>query len=254
MFNLNGRRGLVVGIANENSIAWGCARSCHAAGAEIAATYLNAKAERFVRPLAESIACPLILPCDLEQPGQLEQVFAAIREQWGRLDFLVHSVAYAPLEQLHGRVVDCDSAAFLRAMDVSCHSFIRMAKQAEPLMSEGGTLITMSYYGAEKVVENYGLMGPVKAALEAAARYLAFELAERGIRVHTLSPGPMPTRAASGLPHFDALMDQAIAKSPLRTLATPDDVGALTAFLVSDLARHLTGSVFHIDAGYNIVD
>ncbi|MFC4158933.1 enoyl-ACP reductase FabI [Chitinimonas lacunae] len=254
MFSLAGRRGLVVGIANEHSIAWGCARACHTAGAEIAATYLNAKAERFVRPLAESIDCPIILPCDLEQPGQLEAVFGAIAEHWGRLDFLIHSVAYAPLEQLHGRVVDCDSAAFLRAMDVSCHSLIRMAKQAEALMPEGGTILTMSYYGAEKVVEHYGMMGPVKAALEATVRYLAYELAARHIRVHALSPGPMPTRAASGLAHFDELLAQAVAKSPLHTLATPDDVGALSAFLVSDAARNLTGSVFHIDAGYNIVD
>ncbi|MGQ5525191.1 enoyl-ACP reductase FabI [Chitinimonas sp. PSY-7] len=247
------KRGLVVGVANAQSIAWGCARQLHAAGATSAITYLNHKAEPHVRPLADSIAAPLILPCDVEQVGELEAVFAVIKQQWGQLDYLIHAIAYAPLDDLHGRVVDCSEAGFLRAMSVSCHSFIRMAKLAEPLMPQGGTLLTMSYYGAEKVINNYGLMGPVKAALESTARYLAAELAEHGIRVHAISPGPLPTRAASGIANFDRLMAEAVEKSPLHRLATPDDVGQLAAFLVSDAARALTGSTFYVDAGYNIV-
>ncbi|PHV10222.1 enoyl-ACP reductase FabI [Chitinimonas sp. BJB300] len=253
MQQLTGKRGLIVGVANSQSIAWGCAHQLHAAGATSAITYLNHKAEPYVRPLAESIAAPLILPCDVEQAGELEAVFAAIQQKWGRLDYLIHAIAYAPMQDLHGRVVDCSEAGFLRAMSVSCHSFIRMAKLAEPLMTQGGTLLTMSYYGAEKVIDNYGLMGPVKAALESTARYLAVELAGQGIRVHAISPGPLPTRAASGITHFDQLMTEAIDKSPLHRLATPDDVGQLATFLVSDAARVLTGSTFYVDAGYNIV-
>ncbi|WP_374536383.1 enoyl-ACP reductase FabI [Chitinimonas taiwanensis] len=253
MQSLQGKCGLIIGVANAQSIAWGCARQLKAAGARSAITYLNAKAENHVRPLAEQIEAELILPCDVEQPGQLEAVFAALEQHWGQLDYLIHSIAYAPLADLHGRLVDCSTAGFLRAMDVSCHSLIRMAKLAEPLMPKGGTLLTMSYLGAERVVEHYGLMGPVKAALESTVRYLAAELAERGIRVHAISPGPMPTRAASGIAHFDTLMQAAMAKSPQHQLATPDDVGQLASFLISDAARVLTGSTHYVDAGYHIM-
>jgi enoyl-[acyl-carrier protein] reductase I len=170
---LEGKKGLVVGIANEHSIAYGCARAFRAFGAELALTYLNDKARRFVQPLADELEAPIFLPLDVQADGQMEAVFEAIGERWGRLDFALHSIAFAPTDDLHGRVVDCSRGGFLQAMDVSCHSFIRMARLAEPLMKDGGALFTMSYYGAEKVVENYNLMGPVKAALEASARYLA---------------------------------------------------------------------------------
>ncbi len=167
---LAGKRGLVVGIANQNSIAFGCARAFRAAGAELAATYLNAKAEPYVRPLAEELGCPLILPCDVSEPGQLDAVFAAVGERWGRLDFVLHSIAWAPKDDLHARVVDCSRDGFLAAIDVSCHSFIRMARLSAPLMTHGGALMTVSFYGSEKVVAHYNLMGPVKAALEGVNR------------------------------------------------------------------------------------
>ena len=188
---LRGRRGLVVGIANEHSIAFGCAAKLRAFGAELAITYLNEKSEPYVRPLAEELKASLVLPLDVEQPGQLEAVFDRIRETWGRLDFLIHSIAFAPRADLHGRVVDCSVEGFLQAMRVSCYSFIEMSRLAEPLMTEGGSLLTMSYYGADKVVNNYNMMGPVKAALEASTRYLAAELGEKGIRVFAVSPGPL---------------------------------------------------------------
>lgn len=252
VFNLNGKKGLVVGIANESSIAYGCARQFCAAGAEIAVTYLNAKAEKFVRPLAEGLNSPLIVPMNVEDDNEVKAVFDAIEQKWGKLDFLVHSIAFAPLEDLHGRVVDCSVDGFKRAMDISCHSLIRMTKLAEPLMKDGGTVLTMTYYGSEKVVKNYNIMGPVKAALESTARYLAMELGEKKIRVHAISPGPLMTRAASGIGHFDELMQQAIERSPEHMLVTIDDVGATAAFLVSDAAKGLTGNTMYVDAGYHI--
>lgn len=253
MFNLNGKKGLVVGVANNHSIAYGCAKAFNICGAELAITYLNAKAEPHVRPLAELLAAPLILPLDVEQEGQLEAVFEAIKEKWGHLDFLVHSIAFAPKEDLHGRVVDCSREGFMRAMDISCHSFLRMAKLAEPLMINGGTLLTMSYLGADEVVENYGMMGPVKAALQASTRYLASELGPNGIRVHAISPGPLATRAASGIAHFDNLMREAEERAPLHRLVSIDDVGALAAYLCSDVAKTLTGGTIFIDGGFHIV-
>ncbi len=253
MFNLNGKKGLVVGVANNHSIAYGCAKAFNICGAELAITYLNAKAEPHVRPLAELLAAPLILPLDVEQEGQLEAVFEAIKEKWGHLDFLVHSIAFAPKEDLHGRVVDCSREGFMRAMDISCHSFLRMAKLAEPLMVNGGTLLTMSYLGADEVVENYGMMGPVKAALQASTRYLASELGPNGIRVHAISPGPLATRAASGIAHFDNLMREAEERAPLHRLVSIDDVGALAAYLCSDVAKTLTGGTIFIDGGFHIV-
>ncbi|MCD4487332.1 SDR family oxidoreductase, partial [Chromobacterium vaccinii] len=181
---LAGKRGLIVGIANEDSIAYGCASVLHQLGAECAVTYLNAKAEKYVRPLAEALQAKLVLPLDVEQAGQLESVFAEIEKHWGGLDFIIHSIAYCPMEDLHGRVTDCSLTGFQQAMRVSCYSFIEMARLAEPLMKRGGSLITMSYYGADKVVENYNIMGPVKAALESVSRYLANELGPKRIRVH----------------------------------------------------------------------
>lgn len=251
---LEGKRGLVVGIANGSSIAYGCARAFRDMGAELAVTYLNAKAEPHVRPLAEDLGAGLVLPCDVREPGQLEAVFDAIRERWGRLDFLLHSIAFAPRDDLHGRVVDCTRDGFLMAMDVSVHSFIRMARLAEPLMTEGGCLQTVTFYGSEKVVEHYNLMGPVKAALESTVRYMAAELGRKGIRVHALSPGPLATRAASGIDRFDELLARAAERAPTHHLVTIEDVGAYAAFLASDAARAVTGSVEYIDGGNNIVD
>ncbi len=251
--SLEGKKGLVVGIANEQSIAYACARDFRELGAELAITYVNTKAEPRVRPLAEKLGSPLILPCDVREPGQLEAVFEAVERHWGRLDFLLHSIAFAPREDLHARVTDCSRDGFLLAMDVSCHSFIRMAHLAEPLMKHGGCLLTVSFYGAEKVVENYNLMGPVKAALESSVRYLAAELGPQGIRVHALSPGPLRTRAASGIQRFDELIEKAAERAPRYQLADIGDVGATAAFLVSDRAKTLTGNTTYIDSGYHIV-
>jgi enoyl-[acyl-carrier protein] reductase I len=253
MFNLNGKKGLVVGVANNKSIAYGCAKAFSLCGAELAVTYLNAKSEQYVRPLAEMLDAKLILPLDVEKDDELENVFAEIEKKWGKLDFLLHSIAFAPKDDLHGRVTDSSRDGFLRAMDISCHSFVRMAKLAEPLMKEGGCLLTMSYMGADEVIENYGVMGPVKAALQSASRYLAAELGPKGIRVHAISPGPLQTRAASGIKDFDKLMEEAVERSPLHTLVSIEDIGALSAYLVSDVAKTLTGGTIHIDGGFHIV-
>jgi enoyl-[acyl-carrier protein] reductase I len=252
--SLKGKTGLVTGIANDQSIAWGCAKAFHELGADLAITYLNDKARKYVEPLAKEVGAALLLPLDVNVDGQLESVFAQIESRWGRLDFLLHSIAFAPRDDLHGRVVDCSRTGFLQAMDISCHSFIRMARLAEPLMRDGGTLFTMTYYGSTQVIEGYNMMGPVKAALEAASRYLAVELGPKGIRVHAISPGPLKTRAASGLPDFDELLDRAAAKAPSRCLVGIDDVGIATAYLATDAARLITGNTVYIDGGYHIVD
>ena len=253
MCSLKDKVGLVVGIANEHSIAYGCAQAFRAVGADLALTYLNDKAHGFVAPLADALQAEMLLPCDVEQPGQLEEAFATVAARFGRLDFLLHSIAFAPKLDLGGRLVDSSRDGFARAMDVSCHSFLRMARLAEPLMTDGGTLLTVSYYGAEKVVDHYGLMGPVKAALECSALYLANELGSRGIRVNVLSPGPIATRAASGIPGFSDLVDDATRRGPTHHLAGIKDVGAMAAFLVSDLAANITGNITFIDAGSHIV-
>ena len=251
---LAGKKGLVTGIANDQSIAWGCAQAFRALGADLAVTYLNEKARPYVTPLAEKVEAALVLPLDLRIEGQLERVFAEITRAWGRLDFALHSIAFAPKDDLHGRVVDCSRDGFLQAMDISCHSFIRMAHLAEPLMKNGGTLFTMTYFGSTQVVEGYNMMGPVKAALEAATRYMAVELGPKGIRVHAISPGPLKTRAASGLSHFDELLNRAAAKAPARALVSIEDVGVATAALATDAARLMTGATLYVDGGYHIVD
>lgn len=250
---LAGKKGLVVGIANEQSIAYGCASAFRHLGAELAVTYLNEKARPHVAPLAEALEAPIFMPCNVQTPGQMEAVFDAIKERWGRLDFALHSIAFAPREDLGGRLVDSSPEGFSLAMDVSCHSFLRMAKLAEPLMSDGGALFAMSYYGAEKVVEHYNLMGPVKAALECSVRYLAHELGPKGIRVHAISPGPVKTRAASGLTDFDRMMADAAARAPVHQLASIQDVGIATACLATNAARMMTGSTLYIDGGYNVM-
>lgn len=250
---LRGRRGLVVGIANEHSIAYGCAVKLRAFGADLAVTYLNEKAEPFVRPLAEQIQAELILPLDVEQPGQMEAVFERIGREWGGLDFVIHSIAFAPRQDLHGRVVDCSLAGFQQAMRVSCYSFIEMARLAEPLIAPGGALLTMSYYGADKVVNNYNVMGPVKAALEATTRYLAAELGEKGIRVFAVSPGPLKTRAASGIAAFDELVEAAVARAPAHRLVDIAEVGRVVSFLVGGGSSGMTGDTIFIDAGLHIM-
>jgi enoyl-[acyl-carrier protein] reductase I len=251
---LKGRKGLIVGIANDQSIAWGCAKAFRALGADLAVTYLNDKAKKFVEPLARELEAPIFMPLDVMTPGQMEAVFDEIGKQWGQLDFLVHSIAFSPKDALHGRVIDVKRDGFLVTMDVSCWSFIRMAHLAEPLMKNGGTLFTMTYYGSQVVVENYNIMGVAKAALECAVRYIAAEVGPKGIRVHAISPGPLATRAASGIPEFDELMEKAQSKAPERSLVSIDDVGRATAFLALDGAKLITGSTLYIDGGYHIMD
>ena len=251
---LKGKKGLVVGIANDHSIAWGCARAFRALGAELAVTYLNDKAKGYVEPLAKALNASMFMPLDVSVEGQLEQVFERIGKEWGQLDFVLHSIAFSPRDALQGRVVDVDRTGFLKTMDVSCWSFIRMAHLAEPLMKKGGTLFTMTYYGSQMVVENYNIMGVAKAALEASVRYLAAELGPKGIRVHAISPCPLATRAASGIPEFDELMDKAKSKAPARSLVSIEDVGNATAFLALDGAKLMTGGVTYIDGGYHIID
>ena len=253
MTDLSGKRGLIIGIANEHSLAYGCARHFRAAGAELAIAYLNARAEPYVRPLADALQSKIVMPCDVTVPGQLEAVYERIAKEWGRLDFAQHSIAYARKEDLSGRITDCSADGFALAMQVSVHSFLRMAKLSEPLMTAGGSLLAMSYYGADKAIAHYNVMGPVKAALEAVVRYMAVELGPAGIRVNALSPGPVKTRAASGIEHFDALLERAVREAPEHRLVTLDDVGAYAAFLVSDGARAITGNVAYVDAGYHVV-
>lgn len=250
---LKGKRGLVVGVANADSIAYGCAVKLRAFGAELAVTYLNEKADKHVRPLAEALQADIIAPLDVQQPGQLEALFERIGKEWGRLDFVIHSIAFAPRADLHGRVVDCSAEGFTQAMHVSCWSFLRMAKLAEPLMDQGGVLVTMSYYGADKVVENYNVMGPVKAALEASVRYAADELGEKGIRVFAVSPGPLKTRAASGIAQFDELVQMAQERAPQHRLVDIAEVGRVVSFLVGGASSGMTGDTIYVDAGLHNV-
>jgi enoyl-[acyl-carrier protein] reductase I len=250
---LAGRKALVVGIANDQSIAYGCAKAFHIAGAELAVTWLNDKARPHVEPLARDLAAPIALPLDVAVPGQLEAVFEEIGRRWGKLDILVHSIAFAPMNDLRGGLLDCSAEGFAKAMDVSCHSFLRMARLAAPLMTDGGTMFAMSYYGANRVVPNYNVMGPVKAALEASCRYLAYELGPRRIRVHAISPGPLKTRAASGLKDFELLLNEAAHKAPLGELVDIMDVGYTCAYLATPFAQRITGGTVYVDGGTNIV-
>ena len=250
---LAGKKALVVGVANEHSIAWGCAKAFREVGADLAITYLNDKARPFVEPLAKALDAPLLLPLDVSKEGELEAVFDAIKAQWGALDILVHSIAFAPKADLQGGLLDCSAKGFAVAMDVSCHSFVRMARLAAPLMKDGGTMFAMSYHGANKVVPTYSVMGPVKAALEACCRYLAYELGDVGIRVHAISPGPLKTRAASGLKDFDLLLNEAERRAPLGELVDIMDVGFTCAFLATPYARRMSGETLYVDGGVNIM-
>jgi enoyl-[acyl-carrier protein] reductase I len=250
---LKNRKALVVGIANTHSIAYGCAKAFHEVGADLALTFLNEKAKPHVEPLAKELEAAMFLPLDVAKPGELEAVFDAVRQEWGRLDILVHSIAFAPKEDLQGGLLDCSAAGFATAMDISCHSFIRMARLAAPLMTEGGTMFAMSYHGAQKVVPNYNVMGPVKAALEAVCRYLAYELGQQKIRVHAVSPGPLKTRAASGLKDFDRMLNDAVQRSPVGELVDIMDVGFACAFLATPYGRRLTGQTLYVDGGASIM-
>jgi len=250
---LTDHKALIVGIANDQSIAYGCARAFRDAGAELAVTWLNEKARPYVEPLADALEAPIKTELNVAKAGQLEAVFEEISRKWGKLDILVHSIAFAPMDDLRGGLLDCSAEGFAKAMDVSCHSFVRMARLATPLMKDGGTMFAMSYYGANRVVPNYNVMGPVKAALEASCRYLAYELGSRGIRVHAISPGPLKTRAASGLKDFELLLNEAVKKAPLGELVDIMDVGYACAYLATPFARRITGGTVYVDGGTNIV-
>jgi enoyl-[acyl-carrier protein] reductase I len=253
MPSLEGMNALVVGVANDQSIAWGCAKAFHDDGAQVAMTYLNEKARPHVMPLAEALRAPIFLPLDVADDAQTDAVFEAIARQWGRLDILLHSIAFCPKEDLHGRVVDVSRQGFAQAMDISVHSFIRLIRRAEPLMKNGGSCMTVTFYGSTRVVDQYNVMGPVKAALEAVTREMASELGSTGIRVNALSPGPLKTRAASGIDDFDELLSTAAQRAPTHQLATIEDVGAYAAFLASPAARNVTGTAPIIDGGYHII-
>lgn len=250
---LLGQKALVLGIANEHSIAYGCARAFHRLGAELAITYLNDKAKPYVEPLAKELGVSIFERLDVQEPGLLEAVFERVRQSWGHLDIALHAIAFAPKEDLQGGLLDCSATGFALAMDVSCHSFVRMARLAVPLMTDGGTLLAMSYHGAAKVIPNYAVMGPVKAALESAVRYLAHELGPKHIRVHAISPGPVKTRAASGLKDFNLLLSEAAERAPIGELVDIDDVGMATAYFTTPYARRITGSTIYVDAGLNIM-
>jgi enoyl-[acyl-carrier protein] reductase I len=249
---LKGQKALIVGVANDRSIAWGCAEAMHRAGAEIAMTYLNDKARPHIEPLASAVEASLLLPLEVRDSAQVDALFEAIASQWGQFDILLHSIAFAPRQALEGRVTDCPRDGFLTAMNVSCWSLLDLTRRAEKLMT-GGTIFAMSYHGANGVIENYGIMGPVKAALESAVRYLAAELGPKGIRVHAISPGPLATRAASGIPDFDALMERVAERAPARRLVTIEEVGAACVFLASHYAGAMTGDTIYIDGGYHIL-
>jgi enoyl-[acyl-carrier protein] reductase I len=250
---LRGKKALVVGIANTHSIAYGCAKAFREVGAELAVTFLNDKAKPYVEPLAKELEADIFLPLDVSKSGELEAVFDRIGREWGQLDILVHSIAFAPKEDLQGGLLNCSSSGFSLAMDISCHSFIRMARLAAPLMKDGGTLFAMSYHGAQKVVPNYNVMGPVKAALEGVCRYLAYELGPKKIRVHAISPGPLKTRAASGLKDFDRMLNDAVERSPVGELVDIMDVGFACAFLATPYGRRLTGQTVYVDGGASIM-
>lgn len=250
---LKGRKALVVGVANDSSIAYGCARAFSELGADLALSYLNEKARPHVEPLARELGARIFMPLDVSVPGEMEALFGTIEKDWGRLDVLVHSIAWAPKDDLQGGLLSCSAEGFAKAIDVSCHSFIRMARLAAPLMKDGGTMIAMSYLGANRVVPNYNVMGPVKAALEASCRYLAYELGPQGIRVHAMSPGPLNTRAASGLKDFDLLLAEAAQKAPLGELVDIMDVGFTCAYLATPYARRVSGGTIYVDGGVNII-
>lgn len=252
MMNLSGKKGLVLGVANNQSIAWGCALMAKQLGADVIMTCLNEKAKTYVDPLSEAFEIPVEI-CNVEDEAALQKFVDTGAQKLGGLDFVIHSIAWAPLEDLHGRVIDSSSLGFSRAMQVSCHSFATLAKYCAPHMHAGGAMITMSYLGGEEAVPHYGLMGPIKAALESLVKYMALELGRSNIRVHAVSPGPILTRAASGIQDFDNLLNAAIEKSPLGRGVSLEEIASLCAFLCSDGAKGMTGQTIYVDGGCHAV-
>ena len=248
-----GKKVLIVGIANENSIAYGCAKQLKAQGAELAITYLNAKAEGFVRPLAEALEADIIMPLDVTIEGQMDAVFAEIEQRWGRLDGVIHSLAFCPIEDLHAPIAECSRSGFAQAMDVSCYSFIEMTGKAKALMLDGGSIINFSYLGSAMATGDYNVMGCAKAALEAATRYLARDLGSSRIRVNSISPGTIPTRAAGGIKDFDTMLADNIAKAVDHELPTIDEVGGAAVYYLSDLSKGVTGTIHYVDHGVRVV-
>ena len=247
-----GKRGLVMGVANSRSIAWGITKACQDAGAEIALTFQGEALEKRVRPLAEEIGSKIVLPCDVTDDASINAVFAELSRQWGRLDFLVHAIAFSDKAQLDGRYVDTTADNFAKTLAISCFSFTALAQRAEKLMTNGGSLLTLTYYGAEKVMPHYNVMGVAKAALEASVRYLAADLGKQAIRVNAISAGPIKTLAASGISDFRYILKWNEYNSALRRTVTIEEVGASALYLLSDLGRAVTGEVHHVDAGYHV--
>ena len=250
---LAGKRGLIMGVANNMSLAWGISAACAAQGAGLAFTYQGEALGKRVKPLAESLGSDIVLPCDVTDDASMDSAFAAIQERWGKLDFLVHAIGFADKNFLRGRYVDTPRNVFLQALDISCFSFTAVAKRAAAIMNDGGSMVTLTYLGAERVIPHYNVMGVAKAALEASVRYLAADLGANGIRVNAISAGPIRTLAASGIGDFRYILRWNEYNSPLRRNVTIDDVGGAGLYLVSDLSRGVSGEVHHVDAGYHSV-
>lgn len=250
---MSGKRGLIMGVANDRSIAWGIAQACHEHGAELAFTYQGDVLKKRVEPLAASIGSEIVLPCDVTDSASMDAVFAALAADWGRLDFLLHAIAYADKAELKGRYVDTTPGNFERSMNISCYSFTALAQRAEPLMSAGGSMLTLTYYGAEKVVPHYNVMGVAKAALEASVRYMAMDLGPKGIRVNSLSAGPIKTLAASGIGDFRYILKWNEYNSPLHRNVDTEQVGSAALYLLSELSSGVTGEIHHVDSGYHVV-
>ena len=248
-----GRRGLIMGVANNRSIAWGIAKACAAAGAELAFTYQGEALKKRVQPLADELGVKLMMECDVTSDESLTSVFETIEREWGRLDFVVHAIAFSDKDELKGRYAETTRDNFRQTMDISVYSFTAVARLAEPLMKEGGSLLTLSYYGAEKWVPHYNVMGVAKAALEASVRYLAADMGPNGVRVNAISAGPIRTLAAAGISGFRMMLDWNEANAPLRKNVSIDEVGSAALFLLSDMGSGVTGEIMHVDAGYNII-
>ena len=248
-----GKRGLIMGVANDKSIAWGIAQVCHAQGAELAFTFQGDALKKRVEPLAASVGSQIVLPCDVTDTASIDAVFAELSARWGRLDFLLHAIAYADKNELKGRYVDTSAGNFAMSMNISCYSFTALAQKAEPLMTEGGSMLTLTYYGAEKVMPHYNVMGVAKAALETSVRYMAMDLGPKNIRVNALSAGPIKTLAASGIGDFRYILKWNELNSPLRRNVSQEDVGKAGFYLLSDLSSGVTGECHHVDCGYHVV-
>jgi len=248
-----GKKGLIMGVANERSIAWGIAKAAHEQGAELAFTFQGEALQKRVVPLAESVGSDLVLPCDVTDTPSMDAVFSEIESSWGKLDFLVHAIAYSDKEELKGGYIDTSADNFARTMNISCYSFTALAQRARKLMADGGSMITLTYYGAERVMPHYNVMGVAKAALETSVRYLAEDLGKENIRVNSLSAGPMKTLAASGIGDFRYILKWNEYNSPLRRNVNMDDIGGAGLYLLSDLSSGVTGETHHVDCGYNIV-